>query len=305
MNIIKNLVSKDKYDIKCPYPMDAEFIVVHNTANDAPAANEIAYMIRNDLETSFHYAIDDKYVVQGIPEDRNAWHAGDGAEGKGNRKGIGIEICYSLSGGSRFTAAEKLAASFIADKLKEKGWGVDKVKKHQDFDGKYCPHRTLNLGWQRFLGMIQTELNKGKVLHRVQVGAFSKEANTENMLVRLKQAGFQAFVVKVGDLYKVQVGAFSKRVNALLMWAKVKAAGFDAFITKEVGQAVTVAVNEIRVGSTVRVKKGSKTYTGDSLASFIYDRDHVVREIKGDRVVITYGGTVVAAVKKSDLILIK
>ncbi len=34
MNIIKNLVSSSKYNIKCPYPMDAQFIVVHNTAND-------------------------------------------------------------------------------------------------------------------------------------------------------------------------------------------------------------------------------------------------------------------------------
>lgn len=305
MTIIKNLVPKDRYYLKCPYPMEAEFYVVHNTANDAPAANEIAYMVRNDYETSFHYAIDDKYVVQGLPEDRNGWHAGDGGNGDGNRKGIGIEICYSLSGGTKFVAAEKLAAQFIAEKLKERGWGIDKVKKHQDFDGKYCPHRTLDTGWQRFLDMIQAELDKGKVLHRVQVGAFSKKSNAENMLVRVKQAGFQAFVVKVGDLYKVQVGAFSKRVNALLMWAKVKAKGFDAFITKEGGEAIAVAVNEIKDGSIVRVKNGAKTYSGGVLASFVYDRDHIVKEIKDDRVVITYKGTVVAAVKKSDLILIK
>lgn len=302
--IIKNLVPKDRYYLKCPYPMEAEFYVVHNTANDAPAANEIAYMVRNDFETSFHYAIDDKYVVQGIPEDRNGWHAGDGGDGDGNRKGIGIEICYSLSGGSKFIAAEKLAAKFLAEKLKERGWGIDKVKKHQDFDGKYCPHRTLDMGWQRFLDMIQAELDKGKVLHRVQVGAFSKKSNAENMLVRVKRAGFQAFVVKVGDLYKVQVGAFSKRVNALLMWAKVKAKGFDAFITKESGEAVAVAVNDIKEGSVVRVKNGAKTYSGGDLASFVYNRDHVVKEVKGDRAVITYGGVVVAAVKVSDLTLI-
>ena len=66
--------------------MIAEFIVVHNTANDASAANEIAYMIRNDNSTSFHYAIDDKEIVQGIPENRNAFHAGDGGKGNGNRR---------------------------------------------------------------------------------------------------------------------------------------------------------------------------------------------------------------------------
>ena len=133
MEIKQNLVNSSKYSIKCPYPMTAEFIVVHNTANDASAENEIKYMINNNEKVSHHYAVDDKEVVQGIPENRNAWHAGDGGNGKGNRKGIAIEICYSKSGGEKFILAEKNAVKFIAMKLKEKGWGIDKVKKHQDF----------------------------------------------------------------------------------------------------------------------------------------------------------------------------
>ena len=163
MQVKQNLVPASKYKIKCPNTMTAEFIVVHNTANDASAENEIAYMIRNDNQTSFHFAVDDKKVVQGIPENRNAWHAGDG-NGPGNRKGIGIEICYSKSGGPKFIAAEKLAAKFVAFKLKEKGWGIDKVKKHQDFSGKHCPHRTLDMGWQRFLAMVQAELKGGSAV---------------------------------------------------------------------------------------------------------------------------------------------
>ena len=143
----QNLVSKDKYSIKCPNAMNAEFIVVHNTANDASAENEISYMISNNNEVSYHYAVDDKEVIQGLPIDRNAWACGDGSNGKGNRKGIQIEICYSKSGGARFENAEKNAAKFIAQLLKERGWGVDKVKKHQDFANKYCPHRTLDKGW--------------------------------------------------------------------------------------------------------------------------------------------------------------
>ena len=135
MNVIQNLVHSNKYKIKCPYTMNAEFFVVHNTANDASARNEISYMIKNDNQVSFHYAIDDKEIVQGVLENRNAFHAGDGGNGKGNRKGIGIEICYSKSGGPKFVEAEKLAAKFIAFKLNEKKWGIDKVKKHQDFSG--------------------------------------------------------------------------------------------------------------------------------------------------------------------------
>ena len=158
IKVVKRLVSPSKYNIKCPYAMQPTRIVVHNTYNDASARNEIAYMISNNDECSFHFAIDDKEVVQGIPLNRNAWHAGDG-NGKGNREGIAVEICYSKSGGERFIKAEKLAAKFIAQLLKERGWGLNKVTKHQDYMDKYCPHRTLDMGWDRFKKMVQKELD--------------------------------------------------------------------------------------------------------------------------------------------------
>lgn len=80
---------------------------------------------------------------------------GDGRNGTGNRKSIGIEICYSKSGGERFDEAEELAAEYIAYLLKQYGWGIDRVKKHQDWSNKYCPHRTLDYGWNRFLDKIR------------------------------------------------------------------------------------------------------------------------------------------------------
>ena len=192
MNIIKNLVPSEKYGIKCPYTMQASRIVVHNTANDASARNEISYMIGNDQEVSFHYAVDDKEVVQGIPENRNAWHCGDGANGKGNREGIAIEICYSKSGGSRFTQAEKNTVDLIADILKRYGWGVGAVTKHQDYNGKYCPHRTLDQGWDRFIKMIEAKMSSK--LYKVQVGAFSNRANADRLCNELKSKGYNAFV---------------------------------------------------------------------------------------------------------------
>lgn len=199
VGIRQNLVDASKYNIKCPYSMDAEFIVVHNTANDASANNEIAYMISNNNKVSFHYAVDDTEIVQGIPENRNAWHAGDGGSGQGNRKGLSVEICYSKSGGEKFDKAEENAAEFIASKLKEKGWGIDKVKKHQDFANKYCPHRTLDYGWERFLNKIRAYLGQNPV----DAGNSSKDLNTiveeviagkwgngEDRKNRLTQAGY-------------------------------------------------------------------------------------------------------------------
>ncbi|CAF1843295.1 N-acetylmuramoyl-L-alanine amidase CwlA [Bacillus subtilis] len=79
----KNLVSEAKYALKCPNYLDAEYITIHNTANDASAANEVSYMTGNTSSTSFHFAVDDKEVIQGLPLNRNAWHTGDGTNDPG------------------------------------------------------------------------------------------------------------------------------------------------------------------------------------------------------------------------------
>jgi len=156
--IINNYLSSSKYSIKSPYGMSPIGITVHNTANDASAINEVKYMVGNNSSTSYHVAIDDANVVLAIPFNRNAWHAGDD-NGNGNRKTIGIEICYSKSGGVKFDNAEKNAAKYIATLLKEYGWTINNVYRHKDWSGKNCPHRTMANGWERFLNMIQAELN--------------------------------------------------------------------------------------------------------------------------------------------------
>ncbi len=211
MEIKQKLVSSSKYSVKCPYSMTPIGICIHNTANDASAANEISYMISNNNEVSFHIAVDDKEAIQGIPFNRNAWHAGDGGSGTGNRKYIAIEICYSKSGGTRFTNAEKNAAKLTAQLLKKYGWNINNVKKHQDFSGKYCPHRTLDLGWQRFLNMISAELGGSSTteLYRVrktwedaasQVGAFKV---LENAIAECKKhKGYSVFNSKGVAVYK-------------------------------------------------------------------------------------------------------
>ena len=136
MQITRLKCPESKYSIKCPFTMTPEGIAVHNTANDASAMSEVSYMIGNNNQTSFHAAVDDYRIVEGISFNRNTWNAGDGTYGKGNRTQISIEICYSKSGGERFEKAEKLAAQYIAYLLKQYGWGIERVSKHQDYSRK-------------------------------------------------------------------------------------------------------------------------------------------------------------------------
>ncbi|KYG88972.1 XlyB [[Bacillus] sp. KCTC 13219] len=189
----QKLLPTSKYALKSPFAMTPQYITVHNTANDASAANEVAYHNRNDNEVSYHVAVDDKEVIQCLPFNRNGWHCGDG-QGDGNRKSIGIEICYSKSGGSRYVAAEENAVQYIASLLKQFGWGVDRVKKHQDWaraDGyrKYCPHRILDeKRWDSFKARVQKALDT--------LNKPSEEAKQMELLTSTGRAEIRALLKK-------------------------------------------------------------------------------------------------------------
>lgn len=185
---------------------------------------------------------------------------------------------------------------------------------HRDYANKSCPGDYL---YNRH-GAIAAEVNKrlgattettkpqddAKSLYRVQLGAFEKKDNATAFAAKLKKEGFDTYIVQLGKYYKVQVGAFSVKKNAEAMLEKLKKAGHDdAFITYS-GASSGTASKKIEEGDKVRVKQGAKTYTGGSLASFVYSRDHIVKELSGKRAVITYGGVVVAAVNVDDLTLV-
>ena len=216
--------------------MTAEWIVVHNTANDASAQNEVAYMINNKNQVSFHYAIDDQEVVQGLPIDRNAWACGDGANGNGNRKGIQVEICYSKSGGGRFDQAEKNAAHFIANLLRERGWGIEKVKKHQDFSNKYCPHRTLDKGWNGFIQMIQSYLRD---------------------VPTVSSQGF-----KVGDQVKVKASATTYATGQTIA-SFVKGSIYEVIRVNGNQLLLSKIISWVREGDVERVNEGNTGFATD------------------------------------------
>jgi N-acetylmuramoyl-L-alanine amidase CwlA len=202
--------------------MTPQGITVHNTANDASAMAEISYMLGNDYETSFHYAVDDYRAVQGIEENRNGWHASDG-NGFGNRNTIAIEICYSKSGGSRFDKAEENAVELIVNILKRYGWGIDKVKRHYDYapNKKYCPHRTMDKGWQRFLNMIQAKLKGSSTQPTTnnQVNVFYQvETKEDGVLPMVKNltdyAGWKNHPIRYLAM-KVDAGSIKYRITTV------------------------------------------------------------------------------------------
>ncbi|HIE6632294.1 N-acetylmuramoyl-L-alanine amidase C-terminal domain-containing protein [Bacillus luti] len=236
MEIRKKLVDPSKYGTKCPYTMNPEFITVHNTYNDATAENEVAYMIRNNNEVSFHIAIDDKEAVQGLPLERNAWACGDG-NGSGNRESISVEICYSLSGGNRYYKAEDNAAIVVAQLMKQYNIPISKVRTHQSWNGKYCPHRMLAEGrWNSFIEKVkksyngggESEMAKQSKQNIIQTGAFSPYETPDVMgaLTSLKMTA-EFKLQSDGLTYFVTDPTSDAQLNGMKGWLERKGWWFE------------------------------------------------------------------------------
>lgn len=160
-------------------------------------------------------------------------------------------------------------------------------------------------------------------LLRVQIGAFVNKQNAENYLAQAKAEGFDGFVVSSAVTAVSSVKPQKKSVEEIASevirgdWGngqerfdKLLAAGYDYNAVQDeverrqkAEKSPSAAAPTIKVGSTVTLRKGATDYNGGKLAAFVYDRPHIVSEIKGDRAVITFGGNVVAAVNIKDLTL--
>ena len=74
--------------------------------------------------------------------------------------------------------------------------------------------------------------------------------------------------------------------------------------TKTVTKTPATSAKTLKVGSTIKIKKGANQYgTTRDFASFVYDRKYKVIEIRGNRVVFADGKVVMGAVSKNDCIV--
>lgn len=331
MNIKTNLADKRNYGGTRPLA-NIKYIVMHYTANDGDTdENNGKYFANNYVSASAHYFVDGDSITQSVPDNHNAYHCGANRYKHPtcrNSNSIGIELCDERKNGVIYPTPETIANALELAKYLMDKYNIPKenVIRHYDVTGKLCPAYWCGNDkndalwktefWDKLGGSMSGEKPKNETapskpetsiredattLYRVQVGAFSVKKNATAKCNAVKSAGFDAFVVQVGALWKVQVGAFSVQANAEAMVKKLQAAGFLALVVKSSGKT---PAETISVGSTVKVKKGAKSYDGASLATFVYNRVHDVKIISGDRVVITYNGITVAAVHKDNLILV-
>lgn len=138
-----------------------------------------------------------------------------------------------------------------------------------------------------------------------------KWGNGEERKSKLTAAGYDYAKVqaKVNEMLKPKtINQLAKEVidgkwgNGEHRKEKLTKAGYNY---KAVQEKVNQLVNKVKQGSIVRVKTGAKTYEGRPLADFVYSTKFYVMELSGNRAVIGIDSHVTAAVKTSDLILVK
>lgn len=144
------------------FPMAATTITIHNTGNPSSNAHgERTWLTNppNNRVASYHIVIDEREAIECIPLNESAWHAGDGGGLKsGNRTSIGIELCES----GNYAQTLRNAVQLVADMLRARGWGVDRLRRHYDWSGKICPRLMYDggkwTGWEDFKRRVAAEL---------------------------------------------------------------------------------------------------------------------------------------------------
>lgn len=153
IKIVQNLIPISHTASRPQYQMSAEYITIHNTADSGVDVYRMSeYVTTQTGYKSWHFTVGSKEIHQHLPIIESGWHSGDGQNGTGNRKSIGIEIC-------EVDGAEELAIKFVAELLKALNMSIDKVVPHKHWSGKNCP-RLILPHWNGFIEDIRKEMNK-------------------------------------------------------------------------------------------------------------------------------------------------
>ena len=254
-------------------------ITIHHTACVASVEGLGNQFAKTSTGASANYGIgSDGRVGLYVDEANRAWTS---SNRENDEMAVTIEVSNSQKGGN-WPVSDKVLAKLIdlvtdicqrngIEKLNYTGDKSGNLTRHNMFAATACPGPYL----QSKFPYIAEEVNK-------RLSAHKEDDNTYRVIVENLSADA------------------AEDLNEYL--AAKGLAGTVQIMEKE---AEEIAAPVIEVGSSVRLKQGAKYYDGKEPKPFVYNRDHVVKSIGGDRVVITYNGITVGAVHMADLTLME
>lgn len=319
-NITKNKTSPRRSKI--------DAIIIHCIVGQWTAKQGCDYFATTDRDCSANYVVGkDGSIGLSVDEKDRAWTSGGSLKVNGisgadwDHRAVTIEVASDTT--HPYAVTDKALAALIdlcTDICKRNGikqllWQGDKslvgkiakqnMAVHRWFANKACPGDYL----YNLHGQISAEVN-------ARLGVASQPTQDEKPALGLSVGDVVTFT---GTKHYVSSNANNgkscepgkARVTAVAKSGKhpyhlVKVTGGTSTVYGWV-DAADIQVEEaaqIVKGSTVKVNKGAKTYTGGSLASFVYSNTYTVMSISGSRVVIGQGGVVTAAMNIKDLTLV-
>ena len=187
------------------YPMTPRYVTIHETGNTSKNSGAMSHANflqggGKNREVSWHYVVDDKNIIQCLPDNENAWHCGDGRNGIGNRQSLAIEICINPES-DLYTAVDN-AITLTANLMKKYNIPIENLKQHFDWSAKNCPmniRKGKPITWGQFRDRVKERMTppqEKKIMYRVQVGAFADKQNAVNYVKELKNKGISAFIIE-------------------------------------------------------------------------------------------------------------
>jgi flagellum-specific peptidoglycan hydrolase FlgJ len=184
MEIKRNFITgKNRPGIR----IHVDWITIHETGNTNAGADAKAhrnYAQNNNRGVSYHWTVDDKVIIQVLPDIEMAWHAGSK---EGNKTSVSIEICENKDANQKKTYQN--AAYLAAYLLHKHKLPLQRMVPHKHWSGKNCP-RNLLLQWETFQKDVSSQLLK---LHSEKTHILGKsEVNAAQMRAYLKQKNPEA-----------------------------------------------------------------------------------------------------------------
>lgn len=203
-------------------------IVVHWTANEAIGANAVAN--RNYFNTcqracSAHYIVDDKTIINCIPDNEVAYHVGGYKYtkiGQSLIEGVyspnffllGIEMCVNTDG--NFALTRKNTIELIAHLLSKGHFSIYNLYRHYDITGKLCPKMLIPQDiWDNFKIEVQSQFIKDTY---DLVFTIPYKLNDKNDVIKLFQTRLNELGYSAGN----EDGVFGYRTMVSVQHFQVK-----------------------------------------------------------------------------------
>ncbi len=311
-----------------PRKRKIDAIIIHCIVGQWTAKQGCDYFASTDRECSANYVVGkDGSIGLSVDEKDRAWTSGGSLKVNGisgadwDHRAVTIEVAsgtkhpYAITDKALEALIDLCADICERNGIKQLLWQGDKtlvgkiskqnMAVHRWFANKACPGDYLyNLHPQ-----IAAEVNK-------RLGVVSKPTEDENAVLEYAVGDVVTFkgtkhyassngtngkTCKPGEARVTSVAKKGKHPYHLIKTTGSTSTVYGWVDAADVSDEATAAIVK---GSTVKVKKGAKTYTGGSLASFVYSGTYTVMQVSGARVVIGKNGIVTAAVNIKDLTLV-